>query len=204
MARPATNLTLARSLFRHGAIKRTLELREAGVHPATLTRMEADGEILRLGRGLYQLSGAQITAEHDLAEAALRAPTGVICLVSALAFHGLTDRLPSKVWIAIGAKDHAPPPRYRLKIVRFNDRLLTQGVECHTIEGVPVRVFDVTKTIADCFRHRSAVGLNLALEGMETALRERKTTPAKLAKAFAEGRVATVARPYLEALAAHG
>ena len=204
MPKPATNRNLARKLLRRGGIKRLSELRDAGVHPATLSRMEADGEVIRLARGLYQAGSASITTEHDLAEAALRAPTGVICLTSALAYHGLTDRLPAKVWIAIGARDYAPVAGYRLKIVRFNDRLLADGVERHMIEGVSVRVFGVAKTVADCFRHRNTIGLNIALEGLQQALRQRKTTPAKLSKAFAAGRVATVARPYLEALTAHG
>lgn len=204
MPKPAMNRELALSLLKDGAIKRLSELRQAGVHPATLSRLEVDGDILRLGRGLYQARDAGLTAQHDLAEAALRAPKGVVCLASALAFHGLTDQLPSRVWIAVGKSDHQPLASHRLKIVRFTDRLLADDVERHVIEGVTVKIFGVAKTVADCFRFRNTIGLTVALEGLQQALVQRKTTPSRLSKAFADGRVGTIARPYLEALTANG
>jgi predicted transcriptional regulator of viral defense system len=204
MPRPATNIELARTLLQGGAIKRLSELRAAGVYPATLGRLEAQGLVTKLGRGLYQAGDADLTADHDLAEAALKAPTGVICLTSALAFHGLTDQMPSRVWVAVGKSDHAPGVGSGLKIVRFNTRLLTDDVERHIIEGVTVKVFGVAKTVADCFRYRNTIGLSVALEGLQQALKQRKATPAALAKALAEGRVATIAQPYLEALTANG
>ena len=200
-----SNRELARSLLGSGRMMRLSELRAAGVTAPTLARMMADGETLRLGRGVYQASHADMGMQHDLAQVALRVPKAVICLVSALAFHGLTDQLPGKVWIAIGAKDWEPvedfPP---IKVVRFADRLLEQGVEIHEIEGVPVRVFGVAKTVADCFRFRSTVGITVALEGLQEALRQRKASPAELMQAFEAGRIASVARPYLEALTANG
>lgn len=200
-----SNRELARKLLGSGRMMRLSELRAAGVTAPTLARMTADGETLRLGRGVYQASHADMGTQHDLAQVALRAPKAVICLVSALAFHGLTDQLSGKVWIAIGAKDWEPvvdfPP---IKVVRFADRLLEQGVETHEIEGVPVRVFGVAKTVADCFRFRSTVGITVALEGLQEALRQRKASPAELMQAFEAGRIASVARPYLEALTANG
>ena len=200
-----SNRELARSLLGSGRMMRLSELRAAGVTAPTLARMTADGETLRLGRGVYQASHADMGMQHDLAQVALRAPKAVICLVSALAFHGLTDQLSGKVWIAIGAKDWEPvvdfPP---IKVVRFADRLLEQGVETHEIEGVPVRVFGVAKTVADCFRFRSTVGSSVALEGLQEALRQRKASPSELMQAFETGRIASVARPYLEALTANG
>ncbi|NBW09144.1 MAG: transcriptional regulator [Caulobacteraceae bacterium] len=204
MPRPDVNSALARSLLRDGAIKRLSELRAAGVYPATLSRLEAQGAVLKLGRGLYQASNADLTANHDLAEASLKAPTGVICLTSALAFHGLTDQMPARVWVAIGQSDHALRAGSGVKIVRFNERLLTDGVERHMIEGVSVKIFGVAKTIADCFRHRNTVGLTIALEGLQQALAQRKATPGALSEAFANGRVTTIAHPYLEALTANG
>lgn len=200
-----SNRELARSLLGSGRMMRLSELRAAGVTAPTLARMTADGEALRLGRGIYQASHADMGMQHDLAQVALRAPKAVICLVSALAFHGLTDQLSGKVWIAIGAKDWEPvvdfPP---IKVVRFAGRLLEQGVETHEIEGVPVRVFGVAKTVADCFRFRSTVGITVALEGLQEALRQRKASPAELMQTFETGRIASVARPYLEALTANG
>ena len=204
MPKPATNRDLALSLLSDGAMRRLSDLRQVGVHPATLSRLEVEGSIIRLRRGLYQAADADFTGQHDLAEAALLTPKGVVCLASALAFHGLTDQIPGRVWMAIGKSDHQPAGTYALRIVRFTDRLLTHDVERHVIEGVTVKVFDIAKTVADCFRFRNTIGLTVALEGLQQALAQRRVTPARLAKAFADGRVATIARPYLEALTANG
>jgi predicted transcriptional regulator of viral defense system len=177
------------------------DLHAAGVTAATITRMANDGEFVRLARGLYQLADAELHAQHSLAESAARVPRGIICLTSALAFHGLTDQQPRKVWIAIGASDWAPelfsPP---LRIVRMTNALLGAGVETHAIEGVRVKVFRITKTIADCFRHRRSVGLTIALEGLQKALRQRKVTPATMSRQAMKSGIATVVRPYLETL----
>jgi predicted transcriptional regulator of viral defense system len=163
--------------------------------------MERSGEIVRLSRGLYQLADAPIASHHSLAEAAKRLPKGVVRLISALAFQALTDQLPHRTWMAIGAKNWAPvtktPP---LRIVRFSEVLLSEEVETHTIEGVPVRIFGVPKTIADCFRHRRSIGLSIAIEGLQETLRQRKATPAELSRQADRGGVATVMRPYLGAL----
>lgn len=195
----------ARKVLAERGIARLFELRAAGITAATVSRMERDGDIVRLGRGLYQLSDAPLDAQHTLAEAAKRVPKGVVCLVSALAYHGLTDQLPRKVWLAIGSKDWAPksdqPP---IRIVRFTEALLTDSVQTHTIEGVPVKVFSVAKTVADCFRHRRAVGLSVAIEGLQEALRQRKAKPGEIARHAERGGVASVMRPYLEALTANG
>jgi len=166
--------------------------------------MERDREVIRLARGIYQLSGAPLDASHALAEAATRLPKGVVCLTSALAFHGLTDQIPPKVWMAIGQKDWAPtsdqPP---IRIVRLTPTFLTDSVEEHRIEGVSVKIFGVAKTLADCFRHRRTVGLSVAIEGLQEALRLRKATPGEIARNAERGGVSTVMRPYLEALTAN-
>lgn len=195
----------AQALLRERGIVRLAELRAAGITAATMSRMERDGEVLRLARGLYQLPDAPLDASHGLAEAAKRVPKGVVCLVSALAFHGLTDQLPRKVWLAIGQKDWAPKSDgSSIRIVRFTESLLAEGVETHIVEGVPVKVFGIAKTIADCFRHRSKIGLTVAIEGLQEALRQRKATPGEIAREAERGGVATVIRPYLEALTANG
>ena len=191
-------------LATHG-IARLAELRNAGVTAATVSRMERDGEVSRLARGLYQLSDAPLDANHSLAEVAKRVPKGVVCLVSALAFHGLTDQLPKKVWLAVGQKDWTPrPDGAPIRIVRFTDALLTEAVETHFVEGVPVKIFGIVKTVADCFRYRNKIGLSVAIEGLQEALRQRKTTPGEIAAQAEHGGVATVIRPYLEALTANG
>lgn len=205
MPRARSQRETVRELLAAHGILRLAELREGGVTAATVSRMERDGEVIRLARGLYQLPDAELDANHSLAEAAKRFPKGVICLVSALAFHGLTDQLPRKVWMAIGRNDWTPKPSdMPIRVLRFSDDLLADRVETHVIEGVSVKVFGVAKTVADCFRHRGKIGLPVALEGLQEALRQRKATPAEIARAADTGGVGTVIRPYLEALTANG
>ncbi|HEB86362.1 MAG TPA: transcriptional regulator [Gammaproteobacteria bacterium] len=196
---------IAHTLLEARGIVRLVELRSAGVTAATVSRMERAGEVMRLARGLYQLPNAPLDAAHSLAEVAKRLPKGIVCLVSALAFHGLTDQLPKKIWLAIGKKDWAPKPdSMPIRVIRFTEGLLAESVETHVIEGVPVKVFGVAKTVADCFRHRSKVGLSVAVEGLQEALRQRKATPAEIARQAEHGGVSTVIRPYLEALTTNG
>ncbi|API57565.1 MULTISPECIES: type IV toxin-antitoxin system AbiEi family antitoxin domain-containing protein [Rhizobium] len=200
-----TQRQIARTVLTERGIARLVELRNAGVTAATMSRMERDGEVLRLARGLYQLPDAQLDVNHSLAEVAKRAPKAVICLVSALAFHGLTDQLPGQIWLAIGRKDWAPKlDGPAMRIVRFTDSLLNESVEAHVIEGVPVRVFGIAKTIADCFRYRNKIGLSVAIEGLQEALRQRRATPGEIANQAERGGVGSVIRPYLEALTANG
>ena len=184
---------------------RLVELREAGVTAATVSRMKRTGEVIRLSWGVYQLPDADLDPNHSLAEAAAkRVPKGVVCLVSALAFHGITDQLPPRVWMAIGPKDWAPQRSGTgIRLVRFTDSLLREGIETHAIEGVSVEVFGVVKTVADCFRHRGKVGLSVAIEGLQEALKQRKATPAEIARQAEKRGVSTVIRPYLEVLIAN-
>jgi predicted transcriptional regulator of viral defense system len=177
------------------------ELIKAGGTSAAAARLEREGAIVRLARGLYQLPAAQLDAHHSLAEASKLVPRGVICLVSALAFHDLTDRIPVETWMAIGSKDWRPafsnPPAH---FVRFPPRLLDSGIDTHSIEDVAVRIYSPAKTIADLFRYRRTVGLDIAVGGLKEALRRRQATPAEIARYAAEGRVWKVVQPYLEAL----
>ena len=204
MASSSRQRDRARKLLDRHGIARLSELRAAGITAATISRMKRDGDVIQLGRGLYQLPDAPLDTNHSLAEAAKRVPKGIVCLVSALAFHGLTDQLPRKVWMAIGKRDWAStaasPP---LRIVRFTPALLAEGVQTHRIEGVPIKIFGVAKTVADCFRHRRSVGLAVAIEGLQEALRQRKATPAEIARHAKLGGIATVMQPYLEALTAN-
>ena len=204
MANAVTQRDQALNLLRVKGILRLSEFRDAGITAATVGRMVRAGDVNRLARGLYQLPDAMLDANHSLAEAAKRVPRGVVCLVSALAYHDLTDQLPRAVWMAIGTKDWMPKDgRPVMRIVRFTDTFLTDDVHTVNIENVPVKVFGVAKTIADCFRHRRSVGQSVALEGLQEALRQRKATPAEIARHAKRGGVATVIRPYLEALTAN-
>ncbi len=201
LSKPQTQRHRLTRLLKERGIARLAEIKDAGITAATVSRQVEAGAVLRLGRGIYQLPDAELDARHTLAEAAKRVPKGVIALTSALAFHGLTDQIPRRVWVAIGPKEWKPaveaPP---LRIVRFSEPYLSTGVKTHKIEGVLVRVYEVAKTVADLFRHRNSVGNDVALEGLREALRQRKATPAALARAAREGRVWGVMRPYLEAL----
>lgn len=201
MTKAGSQRERAIDLLRMKGIARLTEFRDAGVTAATVGRMVRAGDLNRLARGLYQLPDAPLDANHSLAEAAKRVPRGVVCLVSALAYHELTDQLPRAVWMAVGTKDWMPKEgKPAMRIVRFTDALLTDEVVTVCIENVPVKVFGVAKTIADCFRHRRKVGLTVALEGLQEALRQRKASPAEIACHAKRGGVATVVRPYLEAL----
>jgi predicted transcriptional regulator of viral defense system len=193
------------AFLRARGIARLHEIRRAGITAATVSRLEREGVVARLGRGLYQLTDALPEGNHSLAEAAKRVPRGVVCLVSALAFHGLTDEMPRRVWIAIGPRQWKPRIDYPpLRIVRFADRFLRDGVEIHEIEGVPVPVFGIAKTIADVFRHRRSVGIAIAIQALREALRQRKATPAEIARSAVQGGVWKTLRPYLEALTVDG
>lgn len=201
------------ALLSQRGMARLSELRDAGITAATVSRMEQKGEVIRLARGLYQLPNAPIDASHSLAEAAKLVPKGVICLQSALAYRDLTDRIPPSVWMAIGYKDWRPritsPP---IQIMRFGPRVFESGIEEHTIEGVSVRIYGVAKTIVDEFRishtagvlYRKSLGYNLttAIEALRNALRQRKATPAEVARFANEAgpKIWELVRPYLEAL----
>ena len=204
MLEPNSQRQLARSLLAAQGIARLREFVISGVTAATVSRMVRDGEVARLARGIYQHADAQLDNNHSLAETAKRLPKGVVCLVSALAYHGLTDQLPRKVWMAIGQKDWTPEQNSQIRVVRFTEALLSDSVETHLIEGVTVKVFSAAKTVADCFRHRSKVGLAVAIEGLQEALKQRKATPGEIARQAEQGGISTVIRPYLEALTANG
>lgn len=192
-------------LLRRRGMMRLTEFGMAGITATTISRMEQEGIIARLARGLYQLPDAPIDAHHTLAEASKLVPKGVICLGSALAFHELTDQVPARVWIAIGVKDWRPQIHYPpLRFAQFPVNHLATGIKYHVIEGIKVPIFGVAKTIADLFRYRRVVGVNLAVEGLREALRRRKAKPAEIAKFALEGGVWKTMEPYMSALTSHG
>jgi predicted transcriptional regulator of viral defense system len=189
------------SLLAQKGMVRLAEFKKQGITAAAVSRLAKEGSITRLGRGLYQLPDAEVSVHHDLAEAIKRVPRGVICLVSALAFHGLTDRIPAQVWMAIGRKDWRPRIEYTpTEFVRFSPEHLTNGVDVHIIEGVEVAISNPARTVVDLFRYRRRLGLNVAMEGLREALRQHKATPAEIADYAAKGRVWKVLQPYLEAM----
>jgi len=173
-----------------------------GISRTALQRLVRDRKVERVGRGLYVPVGGPVTERHTFAEAAKRVSGGVICLLSALSFHGMTTQSPHEVWVAIDVKAWKPgaewPP---LRIVRFSGEALTFGVEKHVVEGVKVRVTSRAKTVADCFKYRNKIGVDVAVEALREYLGKRGRSMDDLLAAAKVCRVTRVLQPYLEALA---
>lgn len=179
------------------------ELAKHGIHLQTLTRLVRAGALERVARGSYRLPSGQAPGEHHgLALAAAAAPSGIICLLSAIQFHGLGTQQPFEVWIALDRRTRKPASAYpSLRIVRFGGDALTSGIERHVVEGKSVRIYGVAKTVADCFKYRNKLGLDVALEALRDARRSRKVSMDELWHYARIDRVANVMRPYLEAVA---
>jgi predicted transcriptional regulator of viral defense system len=184
---------------------RLRDLVATGISAETLARLVREGVVIRPARGLYLLADTDVDVRHTLAEASALVPRGVVCLISALQFHGLTLEMPSAVWMAINRTGWKPKFTYPpIRIVRFPKAVLAVGVEHHKIEGVDVRVTASARTIVDCFRYRNKVGLDVALEGLRQGLRQRMVTPDDLYRLAKPARAWTVMRPYVEAMVADG
>lgn len=200
---PASNdrdRTLKLARRRHRITAR--ELAAAGIHRQVLSRLVESGELERITRGVYRLPDHPLTEHHGIAMASLVVPHGVVCLLSALQFHGIGTQLPSEVWIAIDRRARSPALKYPpLRVVRYSGAALTEGIESYRVEGEVVRVYSVAKTVADCFKYRNKIGLDVALEALREARRAKKASADALWRYAKIDRVANVMRPYLEALA---
>lgn len=190
------------AVARRKGVARAKDFDAAGVPRVYLRRLCDDGILIRPARGFYQLAGIQLSAAHSLAEAAEAAPKGVIALLSALQFHGLTTQTPHEVWMLQPPKSWLPKnPPVSLQIVRIGGQALTSGVGRHIIDGVSVPITVPAKTVADCFKYRSKVGLDVALEALREALRKKRVTADDIWRYARIDRVANVMRPYLEGAA---
>ena len=168
--------------------------------------VEIDGSLAsstaEIGRGLYVAEGSRVTEHHTLVQAAKRVPHGIICLLSALRFHGLTTQAPHEVWMAIAHTARRTRADYPpMRSVHFSGGALSYGIAEKKLEGITVRVFDPAKTVADCFKYRNKIGLEVALEALRDCYRERKATMDELFMAAKVCRVARVMQPYMESLA---
>jgi predicted transcriptional regulator of viral defense system len=180
---------------------RPRDLTERGLSTVALTRLVRQGRLQRVGRGLYALPDRPVSEHNALAEVARKHPQAIVCLLSALRFHDLTTQSPFEVWLAIPNKARAPKMDYPpLRITRFSGAALTRGVEDHVIDGVPVRVTGVARTVADCFKFRNKIGLDVALEALQEAWRAKRASMDELWRYATLCRVANVMRPYLESL----
>ena len=186
---------------RHGGVLRTSEAIRLGIHPRTLYAMRDAGVLECLSRGLYRIADLPHLSNPDLVAVALKVPTGVICLISALAYHELTTQIPHEVYLALprGAEpprlDHPP-----IRIFWFTGKAFAEGIDTHKVDGVPVRIYGVEKTLTDCFKYRNKIGLDTAVEALKGYVSGRRIDIDKLMVYARICRVEKVMRPYLEAL----
>jgi predicted transcriptional regulator of viral defense system len=189
-------------LTRRAGVLRARDLDEHGIPRQYLSVLERRGLIRRTGRGLYVPADAQqVTAHHTVAEACKRVPAAVVCLLSALRLHGLTTQAPFEVWMALDTNAWLPkvdhPP---IRFVRFSGAALGEGVQHKKIEGVEVKFYNPAKTVADCFKYRNKIGLDVALEALRECRRQKRATADELWHFAKICRVANVMRPYMEAV----
>jgi len=193
----------AKNVFKkHGGILRTSEALDEGINRRTLYHMADEGLLTKLERGVYKLVDQGPLSNPDLAVVAKKVPKAVVCLISALDFHEMTTEIPHQVHIALPRTSRDPkldhPP---IKVYRFSGRSLTEGIEKHELDGVEVKVYNPAKTIADCFKFRNKIGLDVAIEALEQGIEQGKATYKDILKYAEICRVKTVIKPYLEAIA---
>ena len=203
MRGPSDNAVSAAKLIfaSHGGVMRTKEALDAGVHRRTLYWMRDHGELETLSRGVFLLASVPLPLDPDVAAVMRRVPKAVLCLVSALAYHGVGTQIPSAVQIALPRK--VRPPRIdqpRIQVFKMSDTAFQAGVEVHTMAGAQIAVFGVAKTVADCFRYRNRIGLDVALEALQEVVRTRAATPAEIMEFARVDGIESVISPYLRAL----
>ena len=185
------------------AVVRSRDLVRQGLSREKIRRLAAEGAVERAARGVYLTPSAARSPHRDLLVVAARVPKGVFCLLSALAFHGLTTEMPHEVWIALPLRSRTPsldtPP---LRVVRLSKAPLTAGIETHVEHGVTLRIFSPAKTVADCFKFRNKIGLDVAIAALRDGWRQQRFTMDELWTFARICRVTAVMRPYLEVLAA--
>jgi predicted transcriptional regulator of viral defense system len=199
---PETRQERAIRVIEKLGLARPRELEAHGVSRAQLSRLVDEGLVLRQARGIYIAARHAPTEAHTLAQVAKRVPDAVFCVLTALRFHGLTTQSPAEVWIALAEKARRPRLDYpRLRVARFSGLALTEGVEEHRVEGVVIRVYSAAKTVADCFKYRNKVGVDVAVEALRDFSRKHRGRAGELARFARICRVSRVMQPYLDAIA---
>lgn len=187
--------------LRHKGIFRLAEARALGLHAEQVRRLTRQGQLTRLGRGLYTAASTVPTEHHTLAEVAKRVPKGIVCLLTALRFHALGTQHPREVWLAVDRRAGIPRIEFTpVRIVRISGAALIVGIGEHEIEGVTVRVTSPARTIVDCFKFRSRIGIDVAVEALRDYRRLRKGTVAELWRQADQLRMTRVIRPYWDAI----
>ena len=200
--KPGSRFDRAIAIFRkHGSILRTSQALEAGIHPSTLYAMRDNGTLETVSRGIYRLADSEPMGNPDLVTVAARVQNGVVCLISALAFHEITTQIPHEVHVALQRGAEIPRLDYPpIKFYWFSDKAHSAGVETHELDGVSVRIYSPEKTLADCFKFRNKIGLDTAVEAVRF-YRERRNVNVDALMHYAKiCRVEKVIRPYLEAI----
>jgi predicted transcriptional regulator of viral defense system len=184
----------------HGIV-RPRDIEAIGLPREYLIRLHRQHRLNRPTRGIYTLPDADVTEHHSYAQVTKRVPGATICLLSALAFHEITTQCPASVWIALpkGARKPALDSP-SLRIVRLSGLSLTKGIENHQVDGVPVRVYSAAKTVADCFKFRNKIGLDIAIEALKDCLRQKRANINEIYRYAKVCRVSNVIRPYMEAM----
>ena len=201
MRRNSTKREQVLQLAREMGVLRVSDLTSRGIHPEYLRRLHQQGLLIRTGRGLYVAADTDVSEHHALVHAAKWIPHGVGCLLTALQFHGIGTQAPHEIWMALDRKAAHPRIDYPpLRIMRFSGKALTEGIEEHQIEGIIVKVYNPPKTVADCFKYRNKIGLDVALEAVREALRSRKCSTDELWKYAKICRVTKTMRPFMEAI----
>jgi len=203
MPKFSTNLAVARNAFKqHRGLLRTSEAIRLGVHPRSLYALRDSGEVLSIGRGLYRLARAPLLTNPDWVTVELLVPRSVICLISALAQHELTTQIPHYVDIALPS--HAQIPKVNgvpVRVFWYPEGAFGAGIETIHVDRVPVRIYSPEKTIADCFKYRNKIGIDVAVEALRRYREKVRRLPVNKLLEYARiDRVEKVMRPYLEAL----
>lgn len=200
MKKPNIKQSKVMSLLKSRGIIRPRDLDMFNIPREVLRRLCQRGMVQRVGHGLYRLPIASVSEHYTLAEVCASVPAGVVCLLSALRFHGLTTQAPHEVWIAVDSKGYVPKMVLPVRFVRFSGVAMTKGVVVHKVEGVKVKVYCPAKTVADCFKYRNKIGLDVALEALRESQRAGICSIDELWKYAKICRVGVVMRPYMEAM----